>query len=122
MAGLSIGLGTVFPITTVSIQNAVVPHQMGTATGVMNFFRSLGGALIVAGFGAVLFSQLPHLANLEESSGAKLAQIVASGDIHTAFRPLFGFAALVLALALASFSQMPEKPLRTKIHVADSAG
>jgi EmrB/QacA subfamily drug resistance transporter len=122
MAGLSIGLGTVFPITTVSIQNAVMPHQMGTATGVMNFFRSLGGALIVAGFGAVLFSQLPHLANLEESSGAKLAQIVASGDIHTAFRPLFGFAALVLALALASFSQMPEKPLRTKIHVADSAG
>ena len=120
MAGLSIGLGTVFPITTVSIQNAVVPHQMGTATGVMNFFRSLGGALIVAGFGAVLFSQLPNFSNMEGSSGVRLADIVANGEIHSAFRALFGFAALVLTLALASFSQMPEKQLRTKIHAADT--
>jgi fucose permease len=28
IAGFSIGLGTVFPITTVAIQNAVHPHQM----------------------------------------------------------------------------------------------
>ncbi len=114
MAGLSIGLGTIFPITTVSIQNAVQPHQMGTATGVMGFFRSLGGALIVAAFGAMLFSQIPNLSTLQESSGEKLLQIVASGEMHNAFRPMFGLAAAVLALALAAFSQMPEKPLRGK--------
>ena len=122
MAGLSIGLGTIFPITTISIQNAVQPHQMGTATGVMSFFRSLGGALIVACFGAVLFSQLPHLASLQESSGEKLAQIVASGEIHTAFRPVFGVAALVLAAAFGTFSRMPERALRAKVQIAEPIG
>jgi MFS family permease len=120
MAGLSIGLGTVFPITTVAIQNSVSPHQMGTATGVMGFFRSLGGALIVAVFGAVLFSQLPNLAALEESSAAKLATTVASGEIHAAFRPLFALAALVLALALVAFHQMPERPLRSTVRAPDA--
>jgi len=120
IAGLSIGLGTVFPITTVAIQNAVSPHQMGTATGVMGFFRSLGGALIVALFGAVLFSQLPDLATLEESSGAKLASIASSGDIHMAFRPLFGLAAMVLALALLAFHKMPERALRDTVKLAES--
>ncbi len=118
MAGLSIGLGTVFPITTVAIQNAVSPHQMGTATGVMGFFRSLGGALVVSLFGAVLFSQMPDLAALEQSSAAKLATTVASGEIHTAFRPLFALAALLLALALAAFHQMPERVLRSSVRTS----
>jgi EmrB/QacA subfamily drug resistance transporter len=121
MAGLSIGLGTIFPITTVSIQNAVQPYQMGTATGVMGFFRSLGGALIVAAFGAMLFSQIPNLSALQESSGAKLAEIVVSGEMHNAFRPMFALAAGVLALALAAFSRMPEKALRGKVSAAEAA-
>ena len=50
----SVGLGTMLPVTTVSVQNAVSVHQLGTATGTMNFFRSLGGALVVAAFGAIL--------------------------------------------------------------------
>ncbi|MBG1231157.1 MDR family MFS transporter [Aestuariivirga litoralis] len=118
MAGLSIGLGTVFPITTVSIQNAVSPHQMGTATGVMGFFRSLGGALIVALFGAVLFSQLPDIASLE-TGGTKLAAMGAD-EIHMAFRPLFALAAFVLAIALIAFQQMPQKALRTSVRVSDA--
>ena len=120
MAGVSIGLGTVFPITTVAIQNAVAPHQMGTATGVMGFFRSLGGALLVALFGAVLFSQLPDFAALEAASTPTTIGPVVMGEIHSAFRPLFGLAAFVLALALAAFHQMPEKALRGKVHVADA--
>ncbi len=122
MAGLSVGLGTVFPLTTIAIQNAVQPHQMGTATGVMSFFRSLGGAMIVAIFGAVLFAQLPNFSSMEAAAGVRLADIVANGTVHTAFRPLFGTAAFVLALALASFSRMPEKPLRAKVHVAEAMG
>ena len=119
IAGISIGLGTIFPITTVAIQNSVSPHQMGTATGVMGFFRALGGALIVALFGAVLFSQLPDLAALENLSGEKLAAIVASGEIHTVFRPLFALAVFVMAVALAAFHQMPEKALRTTVRVSE---
>lgn len=120
IAGLSIGLGTVFPITTVAIQNAVGPHQMGTATGVMGFFRSLGGALIVAVFGAVLFSQLPDFAALETSSVAQVAGAVATNDIHSAFRPVFALAALFLALALYAYHRMPETPLRGSARNSDA--
>ena len=28
---ISLGLGTILPISTIAIQNAVVPHQLGTA-------------------------------------------------------------------------------------------
>ena len=49
------GVGTVFPIATVSIQNAVERHDVGAATGAMNFFRALGGALVVAIMGAILW-------------------------------------------------------------------
>ena len=54
LALVGIGVGTVLPVTTVAIQNAVPMHQLGTATGVMSFFRSLGGAVAVAGFGALV--------------------------------------------------------------------
>ncbi len=54
LAVVSIGLGTLLPVATVSIQNAVKPHQLGTATAVANFFRQMGGALIVAIFGAIV--------------------------------------------------------------------
>src|SRR5581483_11852650 len=41
-AGLiGFGVGTVFPVATVSIQNAVLRQEVGTATGAMNFFRAL---------------------------------------------------------------------------------
>ena len=54
LAVISIGLGTVLPTTTVAIQNAVEVHELGTATGTMNFFRQLGSAVTVAIFGALL--------------------------------------------------------------------
>ncbi len=54
LAAIGLGLGTVLPVTTVAIQNAVELHQLGTATASMNFFRSLGGAILVAAFGAIL--------------------------------------------------------------------
>ena len=56
---VGVGVGTVLPVTTVAIQNAVPMHQLGTATGVMSFFRSLGGAVAVAGFGALVLGSAP---------------------------------------------------------------
>ena len=41
MTLIGFGVGTVYPVATVSIQNAVPMHQVGTATGAMNFFRAL---------------------------------------------------------------------------------
>ena len=53
---LGCGLGPMYPMSTILMQNAVKPHQMGTATGTLNFFRTLGGAIIVAVFGAIVLS------------------------------------------------------------------
>src|SRR5690606_8072104 len=41
LAVFAFGLGTTFPVSVVSLQNAVARHQVGTATGAMNFFRAL---------------------------------------------------------------------------------
>ena len=49
------GIGPTFPITTVSIQNAVLPWQLGTATALVNFMRALASAFLVALYGAMLF-------------------------------------------------------------------
>ncbi len=54
LALLSMGIGTILPLSTIATQNAVEPHQLGIATAAMNFFRSLGGALIVAAFGTIV--------------------------------------------------------------------
>ncbi len=48
------GLGVMYPVTTTIVQNAVAPHQLGIATGALNFVRQLGGAIIVAAFGAIV--------------------------------------------------------------------
>jgi EmrB/QacA subfamily drug resistance transporter len=117
-AMFSLGLGTMLPVTTVSIQNAVSVHQLGTATGGMNFFRSLGGALVVAGFGAILLGGgvQPGL------HGPASAQAVADrGALVEAFRHIFVAATFCLLVALAWFAAMKELPLRSTIPPAAHA-
>ncbi len=54
----AIGLGTAFPISVVSLQNAVARSQIGTITGAMNFFRALMSSFMVAAFSAILLMEL----------------------------------------------------------------
>jgi hypothetical protein len=56
VVGTAIGL--VFPVTTVSIQNAVPHYQVGVAMGALNFFRQLASAFVVAMMGAILLAGL----------------------------------------------------------------
>src|SRR5262250_3055177 len=56
MSLVGIAVGTVFPVCTVSIQNAVPNHQVGVAMGAMNFFRALASAFAVAVMGAILLA------------------------------------------------------------------
>ena len=109
LAAVGMGLGTVLPVTTVSIQNAVPMHQMGSATGVMTFFRALGGAVAVAGFGALVLGGGAH------GQAAALASPTLSPgqDLEPTFRALFAAAAAGLAMALAWFLAMDERPLRS---------
>jgi EmrB/QacA subfamily drug resistance transporter len=50
---IGVGMGMTFPVTTVSVQNAVDQRHLGVATGMLTFLRSLGGALGVAVLGAI---------------------------------------------------------------------
>jgi hypothetical protein len=58
---LGAGLGFVMPNLTVAIQNAVDRADLGAATSVSAFLRSLGGALGVAVAGAVMAFRLRTL-------------------------------------------------------------
>ncbi len=58
LVGLGCGLGLVMPNLTVAIQNSVERADMGAATSVSSFIRSLGGALGVAVAGAVVAIRL----------------------------------------------------------------
>lgn len=62
LAMLITGAGLGFSMQTVvtAVQNSVSAHDMGSATSAMTFFRSMGGALGTAIFGAVLSSRLAH--------------------------------------------------------------
>ncbi|MCP8939906.1 MFS transporter [Alsobacter sp. SYSU M60028] len=107
---LSAGLGTVLPVTTVAVQNAVSIHQMGIATGGVNFFRSLGGAMVVAAFGAILLGG-GVAAGFHGIGGGNVAGSL--DQVLAAFRHLFLAAAALLAVALAFIARMEERPLRS---------
>ncbi|MBK5222091.1 MAG: MFS transporter [Acidimicrobiia bacterium] len=58
MVVLGIGLGLTMQILVLSVQNSVPVRDLGVATSAANFFRSVGGSIGVAVFGAVLSSRL----------------------------------------------------------------
>ncbi|MDQ0510668.1 MDR family MFS transporter [Ancylobacter amanitiformis] len=111
MGVVGIGLGTVLPVSTVAIQNAVPLPQMGTATGVVNFFRSLGGAVLTAGFGAIVIG----MSGIEGGSllEALLAGETRVGPLAGAFRWVFAAAAAALSISLVALLLMEERPLRS---------
>jgi multidrug resistance protein len=109
------GIGPMYPMTTVLIQNAVRPHQFGVATGTLNFFRLLGGTIVVACFGAIVLGTI-------DASGGRLviehlSRPAAGGegnlsDFAAAFAWVFAAAGACLAVALAALAFVEERPLR----------
>lgn len=104
-ACIGVGTGTTFPISTVSVQNAVDRMHLGIATGMLTFLRTLGGALGVAVLGAIGLSYGIPLG----SEGAQSSIGTAPSD---AFMMIFFGCAVLMGLALVTFALMPEKPLR----------
>jgi len=109
------GLGTAFPVATISIQNAVEPHQLGTATASFNFFRSLGSAIFVAAFGAIFIGGLGIGGQAIGSLDALVAAAAHQGTaIGSVFRYVFGAAAVTLAVGFLCIAAMRELPLRAR--------
>jgi EmrB/QacA subfamily drug resistance transporter len=130
---LGCGLGLVMPNLTVAIQNSVDPGDMGSATSVSAFIRSLGGALGVAASGTVVAFRLRQLlpaswtqttsngSSLLEMGVQQMAAIPPEQHavllhayrhaIGTTFITGAGAAALAFVIVLS----LPERPLRSVV-------
>ncbi|MET8911535.1 MDR family MFS transporter [Micromonospora sp. NPDC004551] len=61
MAVLGIGVGMLMQNLVLAAQNDVPAHELGAATSVLTFFRSMGGAIGVSALGAVLANRVTDL-------------------------------------------------------------
>ncbi|SCL33901.1 drug resistance transporter, EmrB/QacA subfamily [Micromonospora pallida] len=92
MALIGTGLGMTMQNLVLAVQNSVGAHELGVASSVVAFFRSLGGAVGVSALGAVLGHQVKgYLADGLTRLGVP-ATGAASGntlpDVHTLPGPL----------------------------------
>jgi EmrB/QacA subfamily drug resistance transporter len=102
------GFGTLPPVTSVALQNAVALHQLGIAVGTMNFVRNLFSSMLVAVLGIVVLAVPPAMGPGEAD---QLAGALATAP--AAFSRVFHLVAACLAAALVALSLMEERPLRT---------
>ncbi|MFJ9415144.1 MULTISPECIES: MFS transporter [unclassified Streptomyces] len=80
MALMGLGIGMMMQNLVLATQNQVAPEDLGSASSLVTFFRSLGGAVGVSALGAVLANRVTHyvkdgLAEL----GPKAAKAAAHG-------------------------------------------
>jgi EmrB/QacA subfamily drug resistance transporter len=120
LLAIGVGLGTTMPALLVATQNATTPGDLGTATAVHTFFRTLGGAVGIAALGAVLLGSLAdHGGALAPGSDLAMllaaarepALVAAAGD---AFSLFFKVCAVLTAGAVAGLLLLKEIPLRHK--------
>jgi EmrB/QacA subfamily drug resistance transporter len=122
---LGLGMGMVMQVLVIAVQNSVDYEHLGVATAGTTLFRSIGGALGVALFGAIFANGLQtHLAGIlppeaiipsdATSIGALPAGIRAQyiDAVIAALRPVFAVAAGVAALGFALTVLLREIPLR----------
>ncbi|MEO8558562.1 MAG: MDR family MFS transporter [Rhodospirillales bacterium] len=112
LALIGMGIGTMFPVTTVAVQNAVDRRHLGVVTGMLNFNRQLLSALMVAAFGTIMLSVAgPAVVGGELGSTAVTLPNVA--DMARGYRFVFLAAAGSMAIGLINLIFMEERPLRS---------
>lgn len=126
---LGMGMGMVMQVLVLAVQNSVTPDRIGVATSSVTLFRSVGGSIGVALFGAmfshVLKSGLTELVD----KGDKLPATLDPNAVHhlpydvqhaylqvfsEAVHAAFQMAAVVMAVAFILSLFLPESPLRSK--------
>jgi len=126
--GLSgVGIGLTMPVLLVAVQNAVEIRDLGAGTASITFFRSMGGALGVAVFGAFLLARLKLV--LPPGLGIRPSDLLQAGTdasavippalragatigMEQAFHGIFFLGAGIAFLALLLAFFLREVPLR----------
>jgi MFS family permease len=101
------GVGTLFPLVTVCVQNAVLLEHLGVATSALTFLRSLGAAMGVSVVGAVFLS---FGFGSVTDQGKTLRNLGEPGI--SAFSAIFFTAAICLIISEILLLMVEEKPLR----------
>ncbi|KVW21451.1 disulfide bond formation protein DsbA [Burkholderia ubonensis] len=129
MALLGIGLGMVMPVLVLAVQNTIDFRHMGVATSGVTLFRSIGGSLGVAAFGALfsnglqtrLATMLPAGAELPPSLGPaavhRLPDAVRDAYLHAfagSLHVVYLAAAAVIAIAFVLAWFVEDAPLRKR--------
>lgn len=126
MLVLGLGLGMVMQVLILAAQNAVDYRLLGVATSGATLFRSIGGAIGVALFGALfsigfssaLAGRFPHRALPVSADMATLARLPAAvragyqQALVSALHPVFLSATAIAVLGFALSWLMRETPLR----------
>jgi EmrB/QacA subfamily drug resistance transporter len=125
---LGLGLGMVMQILVMSVQNAVAYEQLGVATSGTTLFRSIGGSVGAALFGAIFAYTLsaaikahaPDLANTMNDPAAIGSLTGASKSTYndlfvSSLRPVFRTAAVCAFIAFLLAFMVKEVPLRSTL-------
>ena len=106
LAGYVFGAGLGFTMQTilVAVQNSVDFRDMGTGTSSVAFFRSMGGAIGTAVFGAVLSNRLAH--HLQQAfAGAVSGQSLPSGNVTRNIKSIQALPEPIKGKVLLAFTQ-----------------
>lgn len=122
LAGL--GVGPIFPCASVAAQNAAARGQLGAVSGGVAFSRALGGAIgvaaasaLVLGLAAGALTSTGQITSLEDLARSDLPPEARAG-VARAFGVMFGAIAAALALGLAVFARVEDRPLAERSPIA----
>ena len=123
MAVVGIGLGLTMQIVVLATQNEVPPDDLGVATSVVSFSRSIGGSLGVALVGTIFSNRLAHAVAGGQTLDPKQVQNLPAGEqavyidrFANALTGTFWFVVPLLVVAIVLALAMRERPLREDVH------
>jgi EmrB/QacA subfamily drug resistance transporter len=134
MLVVGVGIGLVMQVMVLAVQNDAPASEIGVATATATFFRSMGGSLGVALFGAIfagrlgselsslppdVASRLPHGTNISPDQVHALPAVVRGDFLHAfvnALQPVFLVGAAIACVAFGLAWLLREVPLRTTTH------
>jgi EmrB/QacA subfamily drug resistance transporter len=135
MIMLGLGMGFVFQVYLVAMQNSIEPRRMGIATATTQFFRSMGATFGVAAFGTVLFNRFQgelttrlgplagrlDLKTIINAPAGRIPHAIAvdvKQGLAVSLHSVFVGGIFVVAIAVAVSFLLKEIPLRTMSNVA----